>query len=61
MAACCWFNGDLLAWMLTAAFPFALNNGFLPKNRAKLQDNHNVFNECPWNLETGNWAFVEIC
>jgi hypothetical protein len=44
-----------------AAYPFVLNTGFLPKNRAKLQDNHNVFNECPWNLETGDWTFVEIC
>jgi hypothetical protein len=24
---------------------FVTKNGFLPTNRAKLQDNHNVFNE----------------
>jgi len=40
-------------------------SGFLPKNRAELQDNHSVFNESVQSLETGNskdiGAFEGVC
>ena len=47
----CMYNKSRAAWPEAVTEDeasllwFVAKNGFLPTNRAKLQDNHNVFNE----------------
>jgi hypothetical protein len=43
----------ILHTTLPGRLPVCSETGYVPKNRGRLQDNHNIFNECPWSLETG--------